>query len=356
MSAAPPQPSTVEVSAPPAAATRAAAGSRRARAEFPARDHRRGQPDRQVRRSRRHAVSARAQRLPALRPREVDHPQLRPRRGERRTLPPALRRHQPAQGGRRVRGLDRRVRALARATTGASIAITRPTTTTRSTAFAEWFIEQGLAYVDSQSAGGDARAARHADRGGPREPVPRPPRRRESRPLPPDARGRVSRRRARAAPQDRHGEPERQHARPGDLPDPPRVAPPHRRQVVHLPALRLHALHLATRSSGSRTRSARSSSRTTGRCTTGCIEKLADGGQLDAAAAAAVRVRAAQPHLRRAVEAAADRARRRRATSTAGTIRGCRRSSARGAADSRRRASGSSPSASACRSPTRGST
>ena len=59
-----------------------------------------------------------------------------------------------------------------------------------------------------------------------------------------------------------------------------------------------------------------------------------------AAAAAAVRVRAAQPHLRRAVEAPADRAGRRRATSTAGTIRGCRRWSARAAAASRRRASG----------------
>ncbi len=32
-------------------------------------------------------------------------------------------------------------------------------------AFAEWFIEQDLAYVESQSAGRDARVARHADRG-----------------------------------------------------------------------------------------------------------------------------------------------------------------------------------------------
>ena len=87
--------------------------------------------------------------------------------------------------------------------------------------------------------------ARHADRSpGTRQPVSRSQRRREPRSVPPHERGRVSRRRARAAPQDRHGEPEHQPARSGDLPDPPRDASPHRRQVVHLSALRLHALHL----------------------------------------------------------------------------------------------------------------
>ena len=59
------------------------------------------------------------------------------------------------------------------------------------------------------------------------------------------------------------------------------------------------------------------------------IEKLAEGGHARAAAAAAVRVRAPQPHLRRAVEAPADRARR----------AGLRRRLGRSAhADARRRA------------------
>ena len=91
-------------------------------------------------------------------------PELRPRRGERRRLPPALRRHQSAQGGRRVRGFDRRRGALARASTGARTATTPPTTSTSCTRFAEWFIEQGLAYVDSQTADEMRALARHADR------------------------------------------------------------------------------------------------------------------------------------------------------------------------------------------------
>ena len=50
------------------------------------------------------------------------------------------------------------VGALARLRLGRRTATTRPTTTTGSVPFAEWFIEHGLAYVDSQTAGGDARA------------------------------------------------------------------------------------------------------------------------------------------------------------------------------------------------------
>ena len=66
---------------------------------------------------------------------------------------------------------------------------------------------------------------------------------------------RISRRLAHAARQDRHGLAEPQHARSGDVPHPARRASPHRRQVVHLPDVRLrarpvgfhrahHALHL----------------------------------------------------------------------------------------------------------------
>ena len=81
--------------------------------------------------------------------------------------------------------------------------------------------------------------------------------------------GRVRGRRQGAPREDRHGVAEPQHARPGDLPDPARDAPPDGRRVVHLPDVRLHPRHLATRSSTSPIRSARSSSRTTGRSTTG---------------------------------------------------------------------------------------
>ena len=61
-----------------------------------------------------HALSARAQRLPALRPRQVDLPQLRPGARLRRRLPPALRRHQPGEGGAGVRRFDHRRGELAR--------------------------------------------------------------------------------------------------------------------------------------------------------------------------------------------------------------------------------------------------
>ena len=44
---------------------------------------------------RRHPLPARAERLPPHRPRQVDLPQLRPRRGVRRQVQPALRRHEP---------------------------------------------------------------------------------------------------------------------------------------------------------------------------------------------------------------------------------------------------------------------
>ena len=62
---------------------------------------------------RRHPLPARAERLPAHRPRQVDLPQLRHRRRVRRPLPPALRRHQPHQGGAGVHRRDRGGRALA---------------------------------------------------------------------------------------------------------------------------------------------------------------------------------------------------------------------------------------------------
>ena len=62
----------------------------------------------------RHALPARAQRLPPHRPREVDLPQLRHRAGVRRPLQPPLRRHQPGQGGAGVHRRDPGRRPLAR--------------------------------------------------------------------------------------------------------------------------------------------------------------------------------------------------------------------------------------------------
>ena len=81
----------------------------------------------------RHPVPARAQRLPAHRAREIDLPELRCRPGVRRHLQPALRRHEPDQGRRRVRRLDHRQRSLARASTGRIGSTTRPITSSRST-------------------------------------------------------------------------------------------------------------------------------------------------------------------------------------------------------------------------------
>ena len=68
---------------------------------------------------------------------------------------------------------------------------------------AEKLIEKGLAYVDSLTEERDPRVPRRLLQEGQAEPVPRPPRRREPRPVPPHARGRVPRGRARAAREDR---------------------------------------------------------------------------------------------------------------------------------------------------------
>ncbi len=247
-----------------AGAAGAAAG-----AQFPARDHRRGQPHRQVRRARRHAVPAGAQRLPALRPRQVDHPELRARRREPRhaatcgtTTPIRSRR----KSSSRTRSPSR---SAGWATTGATHRYHASDYYGDLYRFAEWFIEHGLAYVDSQSA-----EEMRATRGTLTEPGLDSPYRNRSVAENLDL---FRRMRAGEFPDGAHvlrlkidmAQPEREHARSGDLPDPPRVAPPHRRHVVHLSALRLHALHLAMRSSASRIRSARSSSRITDRCTTG---------------------------------------------------------------------------------------
>ena len=311
MSAAPPQDRT----GPPGggrgsesnAAARPCVRGEPAGVQLPACHHRRGQPNRQIRRKGRDPVPPRAQRLPALRSCEVDHPQFRPRGRERRTLQPPVRRHQPDERGRRIRDVDRRCRALARLRLGhpplprvrllrSALRVCRVVHRARPRLRGELV------------AGRDARAPRYADRSRYAEPVPEPRRGREPRSVPADEGRRVSGRRSRAAAQDRHGEPEHQHARSGHLPDPPRVAPSHRRQVVHLPALRLHALHL--RRAG-RHHPLDLHARVPGPSAPVRLGARAARRRRPAAAAvaAAARIRPAEPDARAAVEAEIDRAR-----------------------------------------------
>ena len=88
--------------------------------------------------------------------------------------------------------------------------------------------------------GADARDSRHLDHARQKQPLSRPVDRGESRIVRADAGRRVSRRLADPAGEDRHGLAQPQHARPGDVPHPARHAPSQRRQVVHLPDVRLH--------------------------------------------------------------------------------------------------------------------
>ena len=200
-----------------------------------------GRPaDEPLGRARRHAVPARAQRLPPHRARQGDLDRLRPRAGVRRDLPPALRRHQPRQGGRRVRRGHPGGRALARLRLG-------PAPLLRLRLLRAALPVGGGA--DPPRARlrrrplrrGDPAVPRHADRARPEQPVPRPPGRGEPRPLPPDARGRVPGRRARAPGEDRHGLAQHEPAGPDALPDPPRGPSPDGRPLVHLPDVRLRA-------------------------------------------------------------------------------------------------------------------
>ena len=189
-------------------------------------------------------------------------------RGVRRPLQPALRRHQPAQGRAGVPRRDPGRRPLAGLRLGRQpllrVRLLRAALRVGGRADP---CRQGVRRRPHGRR--DPRASRHADRAGPQLAVARPPGAREPGPVRADARRRVSERRPRAARQDRHGLAEHQPARPRALPHRPRDAPAHGRRVVHLPDVRLRARPVATRSRASRTRSARSSSRITGRSTTG---------------------------------------------------------------------------------------
>ena len=239
------------------------------------RDHRRRPRGRQARRPRPHAVSAGAERLPAHRPRQVDLPELRPRRGVRRQVQPALRRHQPDQGRAGVRRVDPATTSAGSASTGRAAMFYASDYFEQLYEWAEQLIQDGQGVRLRPDGRRDPRVPRHAQ----------PSRARTARTATAPVEENLDlfqRMRAGEFPDGARtlrakidmASPEHQPARPGDVPHPARAAPPHRRQVVHLPDVRLRARPSPTRSRASRTRSARWSSRTTGRCTTGSSRTL----------------------------------------------------------------------------------
>ena len=164
---------------------------------------------------------------------------------QRRRVPPALRRHQPDEGGGGVRRLDRRRGALAGLRLGRRISTTRPTTTTSSTSSPSGSSSTGSPTSTSQTRRRDAARARHADRAGQEQPATATAASAENLDL-------FRRMRAGEFPDGAHVLRLKIDMRVPNinLRDPAiyRIrhahAPPHRRQVVHLPALRLHARHL----------------------------------------------------------------------------------------------------------------
>ena len=173
--------------------------------------------------------------------------------------------------------------------------------------FAEQLIERGHAYVDSAERRRDARDARHADRA--RQELARTAIARADENLElfaRDARRQARGRRARAAREDRHGLAQHQPARPGDLPH-------HARRSTTAPATSGASIRCTTYAHPIEDAL---ENITHSLCTLEfedqrpfydwLLERLAEGGLLRAAAAAADRVRAPQPHLRRAFQAQAD--------------------------------------------------
>ncbi len=136
--------------------------------------------------------------------------------------------------------------------------------------FAEYLIESGHAYVDSQSAD-----EMRASRGTLTEAGRASPYRNRSAAENLDLfrrmkAGEFADGSARAARQDRHGLGQHQPARSGHLPHQARHAPQHRRHLVHLPDVHLRPSRSRMRWRTSPIRSARSNSRTSGPSTTGC--------------------------------------------------------------------------------------
>jgi glutaminyl-tRNA synthetase len=137
--------------------------------------------------------------------------------GVRRAVQPALRRHQPDQGGAGVRRLDHRGRPLAGLRLGRPallrLRLLRPDVRLGRRADPQG---QGLRLRPDAEQVREYRGT--LTEPGREQPLPQPPRRGEPRPVRADAQGRVPRRLAHAAGQDRHGPPEPEHARPGHVP------------------------------------------------------------------------------------------------------------------------------------------
>lgn len=116
-------------------------------AELPRRDHRR--VDRQGRNARTDPFPARTERLPAYRTRQEHLHQLRTGEEIRRQVQPALRRHEPRQGGRRIRRFDQARHPLARLRLGRRalcVGLFRP-----ALRLGRGPHQKGLAYVDDQT-------------------------------------------------------------------------------------------------------------------------------------------------------------------------------------------------------------
>ena len=232
-----------------------------------------GYRQRQARRPRAYALPSGAERLSAHRPRQVHLPELRPRPGVRRQVQPALRRHQPGKEETEyVDSIIEDVRWL-----GGDWEDRLFYASDYFQQLYEWavvLIKKGKAYVCDLTA---EEVREH--RGTLTEPGKQSPYRNRSVEENLDLFERMKNGEfpdgaAHAARQDRHGVAQHEHARPGHVPHPARRAPPHRRQVVHLSDVRLRPRPVATRSRASRTRSARWSSKTIARSTTGTSRQL----------------------------------------------------------------------------------
>ena len=157
----------------------------------------------------------------------------------RRQVQPALRRHQSRRRRTSSTSIRSRRTSAGSASTGRTGEFYASDYFEQLYEWAEQLIKTGKAYVCDLTAEQmrEYRGTLNAARQG--EPLSQPLRRGEPRSLPAHEGRRVPRRLAHAARQDRHGVAQHQHARPGDVPHPARRAPSHRRQVVHLPDVRL---------------------------------------------------------------------------------------------------------------------
>ena len=189
----------------------------------------------------RDAIPARTQRLPAHRARKVDLPEFRDRtRLSGSRVPPAVRRHEPDEGARRLHGGNPGRRSLARIRLGRSappcLRLLRASVRLRGTADR---VRQRLRV--QPPARGDSRLARHPHRAGARQPVSLALRRGEPRSLRAHAWRRVRGRSPCAAGEDRHGLSQHEPPGSGDLPDHAHTASGDRPRLVRLSHVRLRA-------------------------------------------------------------------------------------------------------------------